>query len=127
MGLPEKQTINIAVYRPPKTKMQDFNIMLNELEKILKSVEKSKQTIIISGDFNFPFANWKRMESGGCIGNFKSISNATTDEKSQYTRFDDIFEEHCMIQIIEEITRKENTLDIVYTNDMGIVANIDVN
>merc|ERR1712215_579730 len=32
-----------------------------------------------------------------------------------------------MIQIIEETTRKENTLDLVYTNDIGIVANIDVN
>ena len=65
--LPEIQTINIAVYRPPKTEKQDFDIILNELEKILKSVEKSKQTIIISGGFNFPFVMWKRMESGGCM------------------------------------------------------------
>ena len=36
-------------------------------------------------------------------------------------------EEHCMIQIIEETTLKENTLDLVYKNDIGIVANIDVN
>merc|ERR1712121_582656 len=77
----EIQTINIAVYRPPKTKKQIFATILNELEKILKSVKKSKQTIIISGDFNFPFMSCKRMESGGCIGNIKSISNATKDEK----------------------------------------------
>ena len=38
-----------------------------------------------------------------------------------------ICEEHCMIQIIEETTRKENTIDLVYTNDIGIVTNIDVN
>merc|ERR1711888_495200 len=60
--LPEIQTINITVYRPPKTEKQVFDIILNELEKILKCFEKSKQTIIISGDFNFPFVNWKRME-----------------------------------------------------------------
>ena len=125
--IPEIQTINIAVYRPPKTKKQVFDKILNELEKILKNVEKSKQTIIISGDFNFPFVSWKRMESGGCIGNIKSISNATTDEKLQFNRFNDICEEHCMTQIIEEATRNENTLDLVYTNDIRMVANIDVN
>merc|ERR1712215_301087 len=97
------------------------------LEKILKRVKKSKQTIIISGDFNFPFVNWKRMESGGCIGNIKSISNATTDEKLQFKKFNDICEEHFLIQITEEATRKENTLDLVYTNDIGIVSHIDVN
>merc|ERR1712002_1412241 len=127
MGLPEIQTINIAVCRPPKTEKQDFDIILDELEKILKSVEKSKQTIIISGDFNFPFVIWKRMESGGCMWDIKSISNATTKEKLQFKRFNDICEEHCLIQIIDETTRKENTLDLVYTNDIGIVANIDVN
>merc|ERR1711888_359117 len=125
--LPEIQTINIAVYRSPKTKKQVFDIIINELEKILKSVERSKQTIIISGDFNFPFVSWKRIESGGCIWNIKSISNATTDKKLQFKRFNDMCEEHCMIQIIEETTRKDNTLDLVYTNEIGIVANIDIN
>merc|ERR1712002_1010209 len=125
--IPEIQTINIAVYRPPKTEKQVFDIILNELEKILKSVEKSKQTIMISGDFNFPFVMWKRMESGGCMRDIKSISNAITKEKLQFKRFNDICEEHCLIQIIEEATRKENTLDLVYTNDIGIVSHIDVN
>merc|ERR1712121_58840 len=120
--IPEIQTINIAVYRPPKTKKQVFDKILDELEKILKSVEKSKQTIIISRDFNLPFVIWKRMESGGCMWDIKSISNATTKEKLQFKRFNDICEEHCLIQIIEEATRKENTLDLVYTNDIGIVS-----
>merc|ERR1712002_1302259 len=51
----------------------------------------------------------------------------TTNEKLLFGRFNDIFEEHCMIQIIEESTREENTLDLAYTNDIRIVANIDVN
>merc|ERR1711895_127629 len=110
-----------------KDRKKDFYIILDELEKILKSAEKSKQTIIISGDFNFPFVMWKRMESGGCVWDIKSISNATTKEKLQFKRFNDICEEHCLIKIIEETARKENTLDLVYTNDIGIVAHIDVN
>merc|ERR1712121_232457 len=63
----------------------------------------------------------------GCIGIIKSISNARTDEKLQFNRFDDICEEHCMIQVLEEATRNENTLDLVYTNYIRMVANIDVN
>ena len=66
--LPEIQTINIAVYRPPKTEKQDFDIILDELEKILKSVEKSKQTIIISGNFNFPFVNGKERKVEDACG-----------------------------------------------------------
>merc|ERR1712002_1019602 len=65
--LPEIQIINIAVYRPPKTEKQVFDIILNELEKILK-----------------------RMECGGCMWDIKSISNATTKEKLQFKRFNGI-------------------------------------
>merc|ERR1712138_186172 len=61
------------------------------------------------------------------IGNIKTVSNATMNEKLQFERFNNICEEHCMIQIIEEATRNENTLELVYTNDIRIVANIDVN
>ena len=32
-----------------------------------------------------------------------------------------------MIQIIEESTKEENTLDLVNTNDIRIVADIDIN
>merc|ERR1712236_136832 len=99
--------------RPPRTEKQDFDQILNEREKILKSVERSERSMIISGDFNFPFVSWKRMESGGCIGNIKSISKATTDEKLHFKKFNDICEERFLIQIIEEATRKENTLDLV--------------
>merc|ERR1712055_353730 len=33
----------------------------------------------------------------------------------------------CMLQIIEEKTRGENTLDLIYTNEVGLVTDIDVN
>jgi len=32
-----------------------------------------------------------------------------------------------MLQIIEEKTRGENTLDLIYTNEVGLVTDIDVN
>ena len=32
-----------------------------------------------------------------------------------------------MVQIIDELTRERNTLDLMYTNEIKIVTNIDVN
>ena len=54
--IPEIQTINIVIYRPPNAKMQDFNVILNEITEIFQKIEKPDPTIIISGDFNFPCA-----------------------------------------------------------------------
>ena len=38
-------------------------------------------TIILSGDFNFPFVKWKRLQNGGCTWEYKTKSNATGDKK----------------------------------------------
>jgi len=67
------------------------------------------------------------MSSGGCTWNIKPKSNATQDEKMQFHRLNNICEEQNMVQIIEEPTREKNTLDLMYTNEIKIVTNIDVN
>ena len=69
--IPELQTINVVIYRPPKTEKNDFDKILNELEKIFQNMKKPEPTVLISGDFNFPFVIWKRMSSGGCSWNIK--------------------------------------------------------
>ena len=62
-------------------KERDFDVILNEIEKLFKNIEKTEPTIILSGDFNFPFVIWKRLPSGGCTWSYKSKSNATQVEK----------------------------------------------
>jgi len=39
----------------------------------------------------------------------------------------EICDEQCMLQIIEEETRGKNTLDLIYTNEIGLVTDIVVN
>ena len=90
-------------------------------------MKKPEPTVLISGDFNFPFVVWKRMSNGGCSWNIKTKSNATQDEKMQFERLNNICEEQNMVQIIEEPTRERNTLELMYTNEIKIVTNIDVN
>ena len=53
--IPNIQTINIVVYRPPDTKSIDFNIILDDIQGILKELKTPEPTIILSVDLNFPF------------------------------------------------------------------------
>merc|ERR1712055_569587 len=72
INIPELQTINIVVYRPPKTKKSVFDKILNEIEKIFRNTTKPEPTIILSGDFNFPFVKWNRIPSGACTWRYKT-------------------------------------------------------
>ena len=58
------KTINIVVYRPPGTKGEEFNIIIDEIERLLKNKDGLEPIVILSRDFNFPFVNWKRTASG---------------------------------------------------------------
>merc|ERR1711962_116342 len=97
--IPEIQTINIVIYRPPGTRSSEFNHILNELQRILRNLEKPDPTIILSGDFNFPFVKWKRMPDNNCSWEYKSHTNA----------------------------RIENTLDLVFTNEISLITSVEVN
>ena len=125
--IPELRTINIVVYRPPKSRKKDFDKILDEIEKILKNMKKPEPTIIMSGDFNFPFVEWQRMSNGGCTWKYKTRTNASHDEKIQFIKLMKICDEHCMLQVVEEPTRGDNTLDLIYTNEISIVTNVDIN
>ena len=125
--IPNIQTINIVLYRPPDTNSNDFNIILDNIQEIFKELKAPEPTIILSGDFNFPFVKWKRMQNGGCTSEYRKNTNATTDEKLQFEKLMNICKNQCMIQVIEEPTRGENTLDLMFTNEPNMVTAVDVN
>ena len=82
--IPEIQTLNLVVYRPPKTKLKEFEVILNKIQELFEKLEKPDPTIILSGDFNFPFVKWKRMENNSCSWEYIANTNATIDEKQQF-------------------------------------------
>ena len=126
--IPDIQTINIVVYRPPKTKSHEFNPVLKEIQKIFQNLEKPEPTIILSGDLNFPFVKWKRLSDNSCSWEYKANTNATSDEKNQFQKFLEICNNQFMLQMIEEPTHIEgNTLDLVFTNEINMVTVIEVN
>ena len=125
--IPDIQTVNIVIYRPPKTKLQEFEHILNKIKDIFNKFDKPDPTIILSGDMNFPFVKWKRMPNNSCIWEYKSNTNATVDEKQQFEKLMDICNSKCLLQIIEEPTREENTLDLFYTNETSLTTMIEIN
>ena len=119
------QTINIVVYRPPDTKKEDFRVILRTLKIILDKMGEHSNTIIVSGDFNFRFIEWRKEQSGACSYRYKQAANK--DEKEQFLELLALCNEHCLTQIIDEPTRGENTLDLFFTNETSLVTNVEVN
>ena len=118
--------INIVVYRPPDTKLPVFTAIMNKIKKLLSEMATPEPTVIITGDFNFPFVEWKRSGVGACSWTMKQGTYGTEDEKSQFYKLMEIMDKYHIVQTIEEPTRKENTLDLVFTNEIGIFKQIDV-
>ena len=125
--IPDIQTVNIVVYRPPKTKSQEFDVIMNKIQEIFNNLQKPDPTVILSGDFNFPFVKWKRLPNNSCSWEYIPNTNATSKEKEQFEKLMSICNNQCMLQIIEEPTREKNTLDLIFTNETNLITTIEVN
>ena len=70
---------------------------------------------MIGGDFNFPGWDW---------------NNKRLKPKSAYpsllTKFSEILDDVSMVQIVEEPTRKNHTLDLLITNQPDKILRVDV-
>ena len=56
----------------------------------------------------------------------KAYNNAKEDEKKQFYKLMDIMDSFHLVQMIQEHTRKENTLDLMFTNNPGLFTQIEV-
>ena len=118
--------VNIVVYRPPDTHSTEFTIVMDKIKKLLGEMVSPEPSVIITGDFNFPFIEWKRGELNACKWKMKAYNNAKEDEKKQFYKLMDIMDSFHLVQMIQEHTRKENTLDLMFTNNPGLFTQIEV-
>ena len=118
--------VNIVVYRPPDTHSVEFAIVMDKIKKLLGEMVSPEPSVIITGDFNFPFIEWKRGELNACKWKMKAYNNAKEDEKKQFYKLMDIMDSFHLVQMIQEHTRKENTLDLMFTNNPGLFTQIEV-
>ena len=124
--IPSLNLVNIVIYRPPHTKINDFNPLIAKIREILNSLERPDPTIVWTGDFNFPFVEWKECESGGSVWNFNPNINACADEREQFRNIMNLASNFNMIQLISEPTRGNNTLDLVFTNEVELFNNCEI-
>ena len=104
-------TINIVVYRPPKTKGEDFYVILDKIEEILNEMGNPNPIILLTGDFNFPFVEWKNNSLNsfnGCTYEYNANVNTTIDEKMQFEKLNRLTDKFNLIQAISVPTREEN-------------------
>ena len=88
-------------------------------------MDNQNSTIILSGDFIFRFVEWNRNQSIACSYRYKQGSSK--EEKDQFLDLIKVCDNHCLVQIIEELTRGENTLDLIFSNEVSLINDIDVN
>merc|ERR1711915_846215 len=82
--------------------------------------------VIITGDFIFPFIEWSRNKEGACSWKKKSYPHGTLDEQKQFNKMMEIMNKYHLVQTLEEKKRKDNTLDLVFTNNLDLIIQIDV-
>ena len=93
---------------------------------ILLEMKKPETTVIITGDFNFRFIEWIRNDMNICSYKMKPMSNGTADEKRQFYDMMETIDKFNLVQTIQEPTRDENTLDLVFTNDISLFTQVEV-
>ena len=119
-------TINIVIYRPPDAATNDFLSVLENVDEIVSRVNRPEPTVLITGDFNFPFIRWVRGSNYGCRWEHKKNSGATTEGRKQLGKLNEVVDRFGLVQIVDEATRGNNTLDLIFTNDVSRFANIEV-
>ena len=118
--------VNIVIYRPPDTHSTEFASVMDKIKKLLSEMTSPEPSVIVTGDFNFPFVEWKRGELNACKWRMKIHNNAKEDEKKQFHKLIDIMDSFHLVQTIQEPTRVGNTLDLVFTNNTSLFKQVEV-
>ena len=106
----------ITLYRPPTSKPVDFRKILLILNDESRKCGQTLPTVVLTGDLNFPTANWEQSTVGAC----------TKDTREQAELLLEFFDEHFMEQFVDKPTRVNNILDLFATNNHEVAVNIDV-
>ena len=106
----------ITIYRPPTSKTSDFRKVLLNLSEVIQDYNQPLPAIVLTGDLNFPTANWVCNSVGACAG----------DTREQAELLISFFGEYFMEQYVDSPTRLNNILDLFATNDHEFIARIEV-
>ena len=127
--IPELDLALVTVYRPPACPGWKFKEALEEITAWLRQLEgkSSSPSVLVSGDFNLGFLkSW----DASSIESIKSSSSsrsadgkAVSEDKKQALFLIEFAEDFFLHQHIEEGTRRQNILDLIFTNDNQLIVN----
>ena len=115
--------IIIVLYRPPNALLQKFEQQLNKIEEYLKSINRPSPNIMLLGDFNFPHLQWGSQDGQAKI---TEVTGTTRDVKSQAHHLFRLCNDYNLSQFVYKRTRKNNTLDLIFTNNEDLVHYMEV-
>ena len=121
--IPEMNLVVITVYRPPSATNNDFEVIIKEIDTLIRKLEKPEPNILINGDFNFSFIEWERIGGMGCGPKMKVDAKVPKNAREQY----ELLETLCggMLQVIDKPTRENNILELIYTNEIEMISEIE--
>ena len=85
--------------------------LIGDVEKLVASLEKTKSPYILLGDFNLPDIDW-------------SIP-ACTSNRGKQDQFLAFFTSHSLTQKVLTPTRNQNTLDLVFESEPGLILDVE--
>ena len=112
MKLSNPDEILVTIYRPPNATAASFDDIVSQTEHKICALDGPLPEIIILGDFNFPGVLWD------------STVSDTNEHISSLVRLRNFL---YLDQMITEVTRKSNTLDLLFCNESIIhVESIEI-
>ena len=107
-------TLNLVVtvlYRSPNATRGFFEEVICRLRYLLENLPSPNTEIMILDDFNFPHLNWDSHE----------VTGGTREEKLQAGDLLTLMENSFLTQFIKNTIRESNILDLVLSNNHGII------
>ena len=95
---------------------------MNEINHILAIKDPPELRVLITGDFNFHFIEWKRNEMSECTWRKKTTVHWTINQQKLFEKLIEVIDKHPLVQMIDEPTRDENKLDLMFTNNPEIIT-----
>ncbi len=107
-----KRLLRLAViYRPPNS-TKDFS----KLKEFLDLGLSNKVSCLVVGDFNLPSINWSDVDSSVTVPALDSFSH----QFWSYTVLAGLQ------QFVQQPTRKENILDLVFSSDESLISDVEI-
>ena len=120
---PEENLVLLVIYRQPDDRLgghrstyQEFKDALDKASAYLGELPSPTPNIIMGGDFNLPYVDWKSNSTN---------STAGKDGKELLNTLNSFIDEHFMRQYVHHPTHiAGNVLDLIFTNNPELIHSI---